>query len=99
MIVDFIRFGDERAIGTHFRDGPVTEKNRAIGPHLVVRNDLAPQRDEPHATVLRLSLLLMAYIFRSRDLRIKGARLRGELVDVAFRAGVGDAEEEVEARP
>jgi hypothetical protein len=37
----------------------------------------------------------MAYIFRSRGRRIKGgARLRGELVDVAFRAGVGDAEEE-----
>jgi hypothetical protein len=41
----------------------------------------------------------MAYIFRSRGLRIKGgARLRGELVDVAFRAGVGDAEEEEEAQ-
>ena len=39
---DLIRFGEERVIGAHVRDGSFTEKDCAIGPHLVVRNDLAP---------------------------------------------------------
>src|ERR687897_2158247 len=99
VVVYFIRFGDERVIRAHVRDGPFTEKDRALGPHLVIRNDLAPQRDEPHVAVLRLSFPLMAYIFRSRGLRIKGGtRSWGELVDVAFGADVGDAEEEEETK-
>src|SRR5215210_3550284 len=85
-----MRFCDERVIRAYVRDRSITEEYRASGPYLVVRNDLAPQCDEPHAVVLTL----MAYIFRSRGRRIKGGRLRGELVDVMFRVRIGDAEEE-----
>src|ERR671916_1663690 len=94
-----MRFGEERVVRAHVRDGPFTEEYRASGPDFVVRNDPPPQRDEPHVMPLRLSFPLMAYIFRSRGRRIKGgARLRGELVDVTLRAGVGDAEEEEETQ-
>src|SRR5215212_6681778 len=50
-----MRFGDERVIRAHVRDRPFTKEDRAIGPDLVVRNDPAPQRYEPHVTATRLT--------------------------------------------
>src|SRR5215208_4954869 len=50
-----MRFGDERVIRAHVRYRPFTKEDRAIGPDLVVRNDPAPQRDEPHVSATRLT--------------------------------------------
>ena len=55
---------------------PSAKRTVPLGPDLVVRDDPAPERDEPHGPSLP-TFPLMAYIFRPAGRRIKGGDLSG----------------------
>ncbi len=52
ILADLLGFSRQRVVGPHVRHGAVAQQDRPPGPDLVVRHDPAPQRDEPHLSLL-----------------------------------------------